>query len=59
VSDDTARDGIERVIEAHQPPTPAEWFVRVASRRRIDIGGPVSDLVNADRNERTRAPRSV
>ncbi|MET0830969.1 MAG: hypothetical protein ABWY62_01210 [Acidimicrobiia bacterium] len=53
----TVRTYVQRLIEADQElPPRAEWFARVGSRRPIDIGGPVADLVNADRVERTGSP---
>lgn len=39
-----------RLIESDQAlPTRAEWWERIRSRRHVDIGGAVADLVAADR----------
>lgn len=53
----TVRAYVERLIAADQAlPPPSEWFARIRSRRPVDIGGPVADLVQKDRRGRTPAP---
>lgn len=50
----TVRAYVERLIAADQAlPPPSEWFARIRLRRPVDIGGPVVDLVQKDRDERT------
>lgn len=52
----TVRTYVERLIRADQAlPPRSEWLARVRSRRPVDIGRPVAELVRADRDERTPA----
>lgn len=59
----TVRSYVERLIAADQAlPPRSEWFARIRSRRPIDIGRPVADLVADDRDERAPmrpSPRST
>ncbi len=49
----TVRTYVERLIVADQAlPPRAEWFTRVRSRRPVDIGRPIADLVRDDRDRR-------
>lgn len=50
----TVRAYVEGLIAADQAlPPRSEWFARIRLRRPVDIGGPVADLVQKDRGERT------
>jgi hypothetical protein len=54
----TVRAYVQRLIEIDQAlPPRAEWFGRVRSRRPVDIGRPVAELVADDRAERQPSPR--
>ncbi len=50
----TVRTYVINLIEDDQSRPPrGEWFARLRHRRPVDVGGPVADLVRADREERT------
>lgn len=50
----TVRTYVLDLIAADQAMPPrSEWFSRLRHRRPVDLGGPVADLIRADRDSRS------